>query len=111
MFWPKPPIQEKEAPPLGEVLGAVEEKALGDYRQTYQVPENFVIPGTVGEVNGLVLQAGAVRAQVNGQLVYAFWDPLHCSKRATGEVLKRAVLLACLANPDRMRNFPCGMRL
>lgn len=46
---------------------------------------------------------------VNGQQIMARWG--EGGLMAQGEVLSRAVVLACQANPIRMRHFPCGSML
>jgi hypothetical protein len=45
---------------------------------------------------------------VNGHSVHASWNGLEGSGYVAGEVLARAVKLAILAYPERMRNFQCG---
>jgi hypothetical protein len=70
-------------------------------------------------VNGIFIQyccptcaaAGVAVTMLVGEEVKdirARWGPDADDALAEGEVLERAVKLACLAHPDWMENFECG---
>jgi hypothetical protein len=65
----------------------------------------------ISGVNGYTRRIGVAARPYSGALIQAKWGLYADAKSASGEVLDRAIDLACMAHPVKMKRFRCGQKL